>query len=90
LDNASQVVKELALELRSHDFALSFKENGKSLKRMASFETPFILIVLHFSKKDEICVLGFSKGDPLFLLEKCDEPRIKLEIVRLDGGPHNA
>jgi len=59
LDNASQVVKELALELRSHDFALSFKEKGKSLKQMASFETPFILIVPHFSKKDEICVLGF-------------------------------
>jgi len=31
---------------------------------MASFETPFIFIVSHFSKKDEICVLGFSKGDP--------------------------
>ena len=32
---------------------------------MASFEIPFILIVSHFSKKDEICVSGFSKGDPL-------------------------
>ena len=50
--------------MRSHDFALSFKEKGKSLKWMASFETPFILIVSHLSKKDEICVLGFSKGDP--------------------------
>jgi len=31
---------------------------------MASFKTPFIFIVSHFPKKDEICVLGFSKGDP--------------------------
>jgi len=33
LDRASQVVKELALELRSHDFALSFKENEKASSR---------------------------------------------------------
>jgi len=39
----SQVVKELALELRSHNFALSFNENGKSLNQMVSLETPFIL-----------------------------------------------
>ena len=61
LDKAFQVVKELALELRSHDFAFSFKEKEKSLKRIALFETAFIFIVSHFSKKDEICVLGFSK-----------------------------
>jgi len=65
LVKASQVVKELALELRIHDFALSFKGKGKSLKRMASFEIPFIFIVSHFCKKEKICVLGFSKRDPL-------------------------
>ena len=76
LDNALQVVEELALELRSHDFALFFKEKGKSLKWMASCKTPFILIMTHFSMKDGICVLGFVKGDPpnFFLLEKRDEP----------------
>jgi len=46
LDKASQVVQEFALELRSYDFALSFKENGKSLKQMASFEIAFIFIVV--------------------------------------------
>jgi len=64
LDRAFQVVKELALELRSHNFTLSFKENGKSLNRMASLETPFIFVASHFSKNDEICMLGFSKGYP--------------------------
>ena len=64
LDKASQVVKELALKLRSHYLALSFKEKGKRLKRMASFKTPFIFIMSHFSKKDEILVLGFSKENP--------------------------
>jgi len=64
LDNL-QVLKELTLELRSHDFALAFKEKGKSLKQMASFETPFMFIGSHFYKKDEICILGFSKGGPL-------------------------
>ena len=64
LDRASQVVKELVFKLRSHDFALSFKDNGNSLNRMVSLETPFIFMVSHFSKNNEICVLGFSKGYP--------------------------
>jgi len=33
LDRASQVVNKLASEFKSHDFALSFKEKGKSLNR---------------------------------------------------------
>jgi len=74
--------------LRSHDFALSFKENGKSLNRMASFEIPFIFIVLHFSKNDEICVLGFSKGD----LPNCScwksmmSPELNCKLFALIGG----
>jgi len=64
LDRAPQVVKELALELRSQDFALSFQENGKSLNRMVTLETLLIFLLLHFSKNDEKCILGFFKGYP--------------------------
>ena len=58
------MVKELVLELRSQDFALSFMENRKSLNRMMLLETRFITIVSHFFKSDELCVLVFSKGYP--------------------------
>jgi len=88
LDNVSQVVKELALELRSHDFALSFKEKGKSLKWMTSFETAFILIVSHFFKKDEICVLEFSKGDPpnCSCWKSVMSPRLNWKLFASMGG----
>jgi len=58
LDRASQVVNELALNLKSQDFALSFKENGKIFNRMASLETPFIWMASHFSKNDKYAYWG--------------------------------
>jgi len=64
LDKAFQVLNELTLDLRSQDFAFSFKESKKSLNQMAPLETPLILMASHFFKNDEIYVLGFSKGYP--------------------------
>ena len=54
LEGPCQVVNELEFEFKIPNLALSFKEKGNSLNRMASLETPFILIVSHFSKDEAI------------------------------------
>ena len=47
----------------SQDLALSYRENGNNLKRMASV-APFILIVSHNSRKLEMWRLGSSNEWP--------------------------
>ena len=49
----SQVVKEFA-EFNNHGLAFSLNEKEKRHKHAASFETPSILIVSYFSKKEAI------------------------------------
>ena len=57
LERPSQVVNKLAFKFKSQELALSFKEKGNSLNWMAPLETPFILIVTHFSNNVVIRVL---------------------------------
>ena len=61
----SQDVMESGGSEFSQCFTLSFSENGKSLKQIASLVTPLYFIVSHTSKKLEKCVLGFSFGNPM-------------------------
>ena len=63
--NSCQVVIELAGRLVNHLFALSIKENGNRIKRIASGCTPFILKVEQYSKNLDMCPNGSSCGSLL-------------------------
>jgi len=81
------VVKKLVLEFSSQDFALSFKTNRKSLNQMVLLETPFIFMVSHFSKNDEICVLGSAREpSELLLLKRVVCPALNLKLFASIGG----
>jgi hypothetical protein len=51
-------------KLFNHALVLSFREKGSILSLMASSEAPFILKVMHFSKKLERCKCGSSSACP--------------------------
>ena len=58
------VIKPAGREL-SHSFALSFKEKGNNLSRIASLLTPLCLKVSHILRKLAIRELGSSLGQKI-------------------------
>lgn len=64
LDRPSQVVNEFGSSFCNQSLGLSLSEKGKSHSRIASVDTPLILMVSHFARNLRRCALGLSAGCP--------------------------
>jgi len=62
LKRVSHIANELGSLFYSQSLALSLSESGKSRSRIASIDTPFCLMVLHFTRNLRRCMLGLSDG----------------------------